>query len=102
VNKEATKTRDKSYQVNANRTGYNGGESSGTKSVTRNENGSRSIDGNYNTQKGNTIKTSATATKTADGVEKSGSYTTSNGKSSAQGQSNTKTSSVTVNPTPTP
>jgi hypothetical protein len=80
INKEASRTGENSYETSFERTGVHGEQSSGTKSVTKNEDGSRSIDGTYTTQKGNTVETKSSAVKTDSGLVKMGTYSTSNGK----------------------
>ncbi len=67
--------------VDGSRTGFDGKTSGWNKTITGNGNGTASVTGQYTRQNGNTIDTSATATKTADGHTTAGTYSTSTGRS---------------------
>jgi hypothetical protein len=66
--------------IDGSRTGFDGKTSSWNNTVTGNGSGMASVSGQYTRQNGNTINTSSTVIKTADGHMTTGTYSTSTGK----------------------
>jgi hypothetical protein len=66
--------------VDGSRTDFDGKTSSWNNTITANDNGTASVNGQYTRQNGNTIDTGATVTKISDGHTTAGNYSTSTGK----------------------
>ena len=70
-----------SVDVTGSRTGYDGRSSYWNQTLTRTGKGTVDGQGQYTRQNGNTIDTTSTTVRTADGHVTSGTYSTSTGKS---------------------